>query len=65
MFLLQVLALKLILDGSESVIDLHLALGLGLDLLLLGLGVLVRVLHAQLGQEYLNIELIADLLAVK
>lgn len=63
--LLYVLLLELVLDGSESLVNLNLAAGVLLDLSLLGDRVFVRVLDAQLSDEHLHIELIADLLSIE
>ena len=65
LLLLQGLILKLILDSSQSIINLDLTLCLVLDLSLLCLWVLVLVLHPELGQENAHVEVIANLLAIK
>ena len=53
------------MNAAETISDLDLAPGLLLNILLLALGVLVCVLHTQFGDKDLDVELIADLLAIK
>ena len=65
LLLLQCLVLKLILNGSQSIVDLDLTLCLVFDLSLLCLWVFILVLHPELGQENAHVEVIADLLAIE
>ena len=62
---LKILGLKLFVNAAETISDLDLAPGLLLNILLLALGVFVSVLHTQFGDKDLDVELIADLLAIK
>ena len=53
------------MDGSHTLVNLNLALSLVLKLFLFSLWVLVRILHSQLGDEDLDVEIIANFLAIE
>lgn len=56
---------ELFLNGTLALINLDLATCLLFDFMLLSLWVLVRVLHAKLGDEDFDVEIVTNLLAIE